>query len=174
MKPKSKLHLLTGLVGLELLSLLLMGCGERTNSANYYPEPVEVPAPGSYSKELTINDFTLEDLSIRPYLRDYVGYWELKLEDTGRFSVSNSNLIFEGLYKLSTSEITFYGTNWLHNCFYSQKADEINYQWDFSGDKLNLISLQDDCFERSLVLTAQSWVPTNTSPQSTPVVGSNA
>jgi hypothetical protein len=163
MKPEPVKYF-TGLVGLGLLSLLLGGCGGRTNAPTYYyAEPEAALTPGSYAKELTINDFTQENLVYRPYLRDYVGHWELKLEERGRFSASNRNFLFEGLYSSSMDEITFYGTNWLGNCFFSAKADEINYRWHTSDQNLDLLSLEDDCFERSLVLTAHSWIPANNS-----------
>jgi hypothetical protein len=163
MKRKSKKAFLAGIAGLLMSSLLLMACGERTNQPNLNytnqdPLP-DAPVMGSYNMELSINDFSLENLTYRPYLTSYVGQWELKLEENGRFSVNNSNFLFEGLFRFTSDAIIFYGTNWLNSCFFSQEADEAAYKWNFSDKGLALISLEDDCFDRSLLLTAHSWIP---------------
>ena len=160
MKYKNRKPFLTEVVGLVLTSLLLIACSERTNQTKLEyidPEPA-ISLIGTYSMGLTINDISPETLMYRPYLKNYVGDWKLKLEETGRFSVINSNFIFEGLFSLTSDDTTLYGTTWLNNCFYAQNANEVSYRWRFSGNYLSLVSIKDDCFERSLVLTTHSWL----------------
>jgi len=173
MKPKDHRILYTGLVGLGLLSCILAGCSERpnlTDPADYTEPEMPLTLGTTYNMELSINDFSNESFMYRPYLKDFVGSWELKLDKTGNFSASNRNFLFEGLFSVTPYKIIFYGTNWLTSCFNTLNENEVSYSWHISGQELALISLEDDCFNRSLVLTAHSWLPYSNTPKATPPV----
>jgi hypothetical protein len=150
-----------GLICLGVLSLLLLtACNEQTKPRDFiYAEPISSFLPGTYIMELSINDISLENLTYRPYLKDFVGQWVLNLNDSGSFEVNHDNFLFEGRYILSSDDLIFEDTSWLHNCFYSKNENELAYKWSISGKELALISLEDDCFDRSLILTAHPWVP---------------
>jgi hypothetical protein len=153
------IKLFAGLFSLELITLLLMGCGEqRTNLVqNNYAEFLSNLQPGTYTMEVSSYDFRPEILMYRPYLTNYFGHWELNLKENGKFSANNNSLIFEGLYSTKPGEIIFYGTNWLSSCFFSEMADEVDYHWYNSGNKVVFTNLEDDCFERSMVLSINKW-----------------
>lgn len=160
------IKLMAGLFGLELLTLLLTGCGEQRtkqeeNNYSYYSDAVPTFQPGIYRMNVSINDFRPEVLTFRPNLKNYFGNWELDLNETGKFTAGNNDIEFEGFYRINPGEIIFYGTNWLSSCYFSETADEVDYRWYNSGSKVVLTNIHDDCFERSMVLSIHEWEATS-------------
>jgi hypothetical protein len=46
---------------------------------------------------------------------------------------------------------------------FSETADAVAYHWNNSGYKIVLQNLEDDCFERSMVLSIREWEFTGSS-----------
>ncbi|HEX2914460.1 MAG TPA: hypothetical protein VH186_26910 [Chloroflexia bacterium] len=151
---KSLKRTLGGVLGLFLLTLLLVACGESTpvslqgeGTTTLAPAVTSAPATnpalplGIYSATLKAKDFHPEFTAAAPAIRQYFGNWQLKLKEMSAFElVLNQKVVTSGSYQLNQDQIVFNSNNW--PSYYPDTrpvAETVTYGWNFNGQTLQLL-----------------------------------
>lgn len=158
-----------GILGV-IVVILVLTLWNTTAAGKYAPEasqPLAQLPLGTFTMQLSSSDLDpafLSELS-GTSADNYLGGWELKLDEQHKFTASNENGIkIEGLYSNTSEQVMFYGGSWSAACADTGDAGRRpyhapgTYSFNYDGTNLTLKAGAEDCQARKQIVSAHPLV----------------
>ncbi len=146
------------------LALLLLPALAACSTATTTAAPPAAPAPppamaaaaatfpaGTYTATLTEADVPAS--APADMRTGIVGPWEISFDGNGHVTARfNGNVVVEGPYTLSGSQINFGEDTGQYACH-----SPATYNWHAAGNELHFQKVNDSCDGRAMTLTSHAW-----------------